>query len=101
MPQQLTPQPRTTKAREPGSNASRPHNLSRVLRTNVPSDPGNYASRPTEKFIGQISSNRSQRPITHPSGHDRSDRSDHGHDPIPGRSSRPTVRTPRSTRNPF
>ncbi|CAA7058120.1 unnamed protein product [Microthlaspi erraticum] len=42
--------PRTTKAREPGSNASRPRNSLHVPRTNAPSDPGSNASRPAERF---------------------------------------------------
>ncbi|CAA7048958.1 unnamed protein product [Microthlaspi erraticum] len=49
--------PRTTKPREPGSNASRPRNSSRVPRTNAPSDPGKLRPRPAET-IGQISSVR-------------------------------------------
>ncbi|CAA7029256.1 unnamed protein product [Microthlaspi erraticum] len=84
-------------AREPGSKASRPRNCLAYHGMNAPSEPGNSRVRPRD-FIGQISSVRPQRPTTHPSGHDRSDsamtRSS-------GRSSRPTVPTPRSTRSPF
>ncbi|CAA7038309.1 unnamed protein product [Microthlaspi erraticum] len=46
------------------------------------------------------SSVRPQRPTTNPSGHDRSDRTE-PMTRLSGRSSRPTVRTPRSTRSPF
>ncbi|CAA7032060.1 unnamed protein product [Microthlaspi erraticum] len=49
-------------------------------------------------FIGQISSVRPRRPTVNPSGHDRSDSATTR---LSGRSSRPTVPTPRSTRSPF
>ncbi|CAA7044972.1 unnamed protein product [Microthlaspi erraticum] len=96
-PRHATHMPRTTMPREPGSNASRPRNLSRTT-ADAPSEPGKHVPRPAEKHR-PTSSVRPQRPTTNPSGHDRSDR--RGHDPMSGRSSRPTVRTPRSTRSPF
>ncbi|CAA7037609.1 unnamed protein product [Microthlaspi erraticum] len=84
-------------AREPGNNASRPRNLTRVPRPMVPSEPGiNVRVRP-----------RNYRPFHHPSdphGRPRNIRPRpfrHDNDPTSGRPSRPTVRTPRSTRSRF
>ncbi|CAA7036915.1 unnamed protein product [Microthlaspi erraticum] len=88
--------PRTTKAREPGNKASRPRNPfayhGRCIR---PSRERTSHVRP--RFHRPNSSVRPRRP-TASSGHDRSDSA---HDPMSGRSSRPTVPTPRSTRSPF
>ncbi|CAA7043409.1 unnamed protein product [Microthlaspi erraticum] len=89
--------PRTTKAREPGSNASRPRNSSRVPRTNIRPTRGTTPASGRE-FIGQIQSARPRRPTVNPSDPDRSDSA---HDRLSGRSSRTTVPTPRSTRSPF
>ncbi|CAA7018327.1 unnamed protein product [Microthlaspi erraticum] len=81
-----------------GSNASRPRNSPHVPRTNASSDPGNYASRPAEDFHRPI-------PIRPTTPADR-----HNIGPtvptrpktrLSGRSSRTTVRMPRSTRSRF
>ncbi|CAA7034118.1 unnamed protein product [Microthlaspi erraticum] len=84
--------------REPGNKASRPRNPfayhGRCIR---PSRERTSHVRP-RNLIGQISSARPRRPTVNPSGHDRSDSATTR---LSGRSSRPTVPTPRSTRSPF
>ncbi|CAA7052871.1 unnamed protein product [Microthlaspi erraticum] len=88
--------PRTTMPREPGTKPRGRATL-RVPRPMHPSEPGKNVPRPAEK-----PSAKSFRPTTpadrESSGHDRSDSATTR---LSGRSSRPTVPTPRSTRSPF
>ncbi|CAA7015408.1 unnamed protein product [Microthlaspi erraticum] len=95
-PRPLHAMPRTTMPREPGSKASRPRNLlvprpmRRPSREDVP--------RPAEKHRPNLHP-PTQRPTTNPSSQDRPTiRPRHNRF---GRSSRPTVPTPRSTQSPF
>ncbi|CAA7048994.1 unnamed protein product [Microthlaspi erraticum] len=85
-PRSATPRhDRARPAREPGERLAAAQ-LSRTT-ADAPSEPGNYVPRPAENFIGQFI-----RPTTaadHASV--RPDRSDSPHDPMSGRSSRPTV----------
>ncbi|CAA7035296.1 unnamed protein product [Microthlaspi erraticum] len=80
-----------------GNKASRPRNPS---RTTADASVRAGKERPTSgrETIGQIFSVRPRRPTVNPSGHDRSDSATTR---LSGRSSRPTVPTPRSTRSPF
>ncbi|CAA7023186.1 unnamed protein product [Microthlaspi erraticum] len=82
--------------REPGNKASRPRNL-RVPRPMHPSEPGKNVPRPAEKPSAKSS------PPTKPADRETSghDRSDSPKTRLSGRPSRPTVRTPRSTRSRF
>ncbi|CAA7054470.1 unnamed protein product [Microthlaspi erraticum] len=100
VPRSATPQP-LPPCRASREKASRPRNLSRVPRPMAPSEPGSYVPRPAEKASANpFPSDHSGRPRTRPAttvpivlraAMTRSS----------GRSSRPTVRTPRSTRSPF
>ncbi|CAA7035532.1 unnamed protein product [Microthlaspi erraticum] len=65
--------------REPGSNASRPCDLSHVPRPIAPPNQESRAPRSAKKHRPSPSSGRPQRPTTKPIGHDRSDS---GHDLI-------------------
>ncbi|CAA7015086.1 unnamed protein product [Microthlaspi erraticum] len=89
--------PRTTKAREPGN---KPRGRATRSRTTADASVRAGKERPTSgrEFIGQISSARPRRPTANPSDPDRSDSPTTR---LSGRSSRPTVPTPRSTRSPF
>ncbi|CAA7048985.1 unnamed protein product [Microthlaspi erraticum] len=80
-------------AREPG-NASRPRNSSRTT-ADAPSEPGNYATSGRET-IGQFI-----RPTSRPTNHPATTVPTRPKTRLSGRSSRPTVRTPRSTRSRF
>ncbi|CAA7031774.1 unnamed protein product [Microthlaspi erraticum] len=62
----------------------------------APSEPGNYVPRPAEKHRPNFI-----RPTTPADRIIRPDRSDSAKTRLSGRSSRPTVRTPRSTRSRF
>ncbi|CAA7039524.1 unnamed protein product [Microthlaspi erraticum] len=93
----LTPHRARPKPREPGN---KPRGRATVSRTtaDAPSEPGNYVPRPAENSSAKSSSVRPRgRPRIHPAT--TVPISDP--DPISGRSSRPTVPTPRSTRSPF
>ncbi|CAA7045138.1 unnamed protein product [Microthlaspi erraticum] len=63
------------------SKALRPRNLSHVPRPMAPSEPGS-TSRVRPRKHRPIFTRPTTRPTANPSGHDRSNRSDHGHDPI-------------------
>ncbi|CAA7045129.1 unnamed protein product [Microthlaspi erraticum] len=91
-----TPQPRTTKAREPGKSLAAVQLASCTAHRSVRA--GENTSRPAENFIGQTSIRPTSRPTVNPSGPDRSDSATTR---LSGRSSRTTVPTPRSTRSPF
>ncbi|CAA7021531.1 unnamed protein product [Microthlaspi erraticum] len=86
--------PRTT-SRASREQASRPRNPSRTT-ADASVRAGKNVPRPAENHRPNLIRRPAGRP--NPSGHDRSDSA---HDPMSGRSSRPTVPTPRSTRSPF
>ncbi|CAA7044592.1 unnamed protein product [Microthlaspi erraticum] len=101
-PRSATPhrprQPRTTKAREPGSKPrGRATRFTYRARTLRPTRGVTPRVRPRD-FIGQTLSARPRRPTVNPSDPDRSDSATTR---LSGRSSRTTVPTPRSTRSPF
>ncbi|CAA7035423.1 unnamed protein product [Microthlaspi erraticum] len=82
----LTPRRARPKPREPGKRLAAAQLVSRTTPMH-PSEPGNYVPRPAE-----ISSAKSHPSDRHP--YSATTR-------LSGRSSRPTVPTPRSTRSPF
>ncbi|CAA7015298.1 unnamed protein product [Microthlaspi erraticum] len=88
--------PHTTMPREPGSNASRPRNLL-AYHGRCTVRAGKDVPRPAEKHRPNLHPSDHSRPTEKSSGHDRSDSATTR---LSGRPSRPTVRTPRSTRKP-
>ncbi|CAA7044520.1 unnamed protein product [Microthlaspi erraticum] len=88
-----------TTARANREAVSRPRGTSRP-RPIHPSD-RKASSHVRPRIIGQTSIRPTRRPNAKTLGHDRSDRADSRPRPDAGRSSRPTVRTVRSTRSPF
>ncbi|CAA7032648.1 unnamed protein product [Microthlaspi erraticum] len=95
-PRHTPRQPRTTKAREPGTSLAAAQLRSRTT-ADAPSEPGERPASGRE--ISSAKSIRSTTPPTvNPSDPDRSDSATTR---LSGRSSRTTVPTPRSTRSPF